>query len=208
MTSSMQRLFFVLLSCCIVFSAARAESPRVEELKVRPDQVYSVWNDGDIFYCTVLGSKPRAGELKGVTGDVFIPYVIQLKKIKRSIKRKGRATRKLRRQLKDLKQIRKQGDKSCLHGGSDSNEPFFDVQGNMSSRGRQLLGIPANLESNIFIGKNVFEYHCTGCHNAQVNRTFPMYRSRTSDAPMFFTEELLPDEDLAHLTAYLNRFRN
>ena len=206
----MKRFFGLLLLVCFsVPCGSFGESPPTSQLQVTPDQVFSVWGDGTIYYCVLIRALARAGDLQGVTGDRFIPYGTQIKRVKRKLKKKKRGKRALRKQLTELKQTRALGDAACQQGGSGTApEPFFDTAGNLSSRGRVLLEIPAGLNANLNIGKDVFEYHCTGCHDPQVNRTFPMYRERTSQEPMFFTEQELPDVDLAHLTAYLNRFRN
>jgi hypothetical protein len=80
----------------------------------------------------------------------------------------------------------------------------FDSNGNVTSVGKQLFGIPSSLSGNISRGNSVFQANCAGCHEQRVNRTYSSYRAAISRSPMNIS---LTDTDLAHLTAYLNRFR-
>jgi len=85
---------------------------------------------------------------------------------------------------------------------------FFDVNGEMTTEGKQFLAIPVALSANIEQGLTLFsQYQCIKCHSERLNRTFETYRENLKRAPMNFNEISLPDSDLANLTAYLNRFR-
>lgn len=83
----------------------------------------------------------------------------------------------------------------------------FDLLGNVTPKGKSEFHIPAQMEANVNDGLSVFrDLGCDGCHEAKINRTFDYLRLRTSGDPMYFSTEELPDQALAHLTAYLNRF--
>lgn len=83
----------------------------------------------------------------------------------------------------------------------------FDVYGDVTEAGRILFGIPAGLPANVSQGRLVQDSTCTGCHAERTNWTFPNVRSRIALAPMYIDSNELPDTELAHLIAYLNRFR-
>lgn len=80
----------------------------------------------------------------------------------------------------------------------------FDGNGNVTAAGKSLFGIPSSLSANISSGQSVWSKNCQGCHSEKTNRTFSTYKSMIAASPMFIT---LPDSEVAHLTAYLNRFR-
>lgn len=85
---------------------------------------------------------------------------------------------------------------------------FFNANGDMTSEGKAFLNIPETLQANIQQGQTLFsQYNCTRCHSERLNRAFDTYRENLRKQPMNFSEVSLPDSDLSHLTAYLNRFR-
>lgn len=83
----------------------------------------------------------------------------------------------------------------------------FDIDGNVTDAGRALFQIPVGLPANVSLGRFVLQRYCTGCHIERVNRTFPDIRESIRRAPMLYDEQQIPDSELAHLIAYLNRFR-
>ena len=100
----------------------------------------------------------------------------------------------------------------CTDGNPFTN---FDLCGNVNNpEGYDCFEIPNELEANLNIGLTIAENNCFGCHGfgfpssfAEVNgRKFNYIRDAISASPMFFSEIEIPDEDLAHLTAYINRF--
>ena len=83
----------------------------------------------------------------------------------------------------------------------------FDNNGNVTAAGKAIFGIPSNLSANISAGRTVQQVKCTGCHVERTNYTFPVVREKIKQSPMLFDEEQVPDQQLANLVAYLNRFR-
>lgn len=84
----------------------------------------------------------------------------------------------------------------------------FDEQGNVTTTGKITFGIPFELEANRFTGAVLYQATCYGCHGTDERGlffNFDQIRTATSGFPMMFTELTLPNEELAHLTAYLNR---
>jgi hypothetical protein len=86
-------------------------------------------------------------------------------------------------------------------------EKFFDGNGNLTNFGKESLGVPLNLPANSVTGGEIYKVSCQGCHGEKSNRTFQVLRTQTAIAPMFFNSTTLPDATLAHITAFLNRFR-
>lgn len=84
---------------------------------------------------------------------------------------------------------------------------IFDNFGNVTASGKAVLGIPSNLSANVSTGKNIFNSYCTGCHDEHRNRTFGQYRVLIMQSPMLYDDQQIPDDWLASITAYLNRFR-
>lgn len=84
---------------------------------------------------------------------------------------------------------------------------YFDAAGSLTEYGKQQLGVPSQFEATIDIGEISYTYRCTQCHGEYGGRTFSNYRTAISAPPMYFIPPVLGDNELAHLTAYLNRFR-
>ncbi|MCB0338441.1 MAG: hypothetical protein KDD53_02505, partial [Bdellovibrionales bacterium] len=65
------------------------------------------------------------------------------------------------------------------------------------------------LSANIDSGAKVQSYNCLGCHEERLGYDFETLKSRIVKTPMFFQ---IPGEislqELADLTAYLNRFNS
>lgn len=83
----------------------------------------------------------------------------------------------------------------------------FDSMGNVTAQGKITFGIPQHLSGNISIGRNIYLTNCVGCHIERNGRTFPQYRDIIARSPMLFDEFQIPDQELADLVAYMNRFR-
>jgi hypothetical protein len=79
--------------------------------------------------------------------------------------------------------------------------------GNVTEEGKDCFNIPQELDANRFIGENLVEINCSGCHQqTKVGRKFSCVRTETAKDPMFFTPEDFSDQDIAHITAYFMRF--
>lgn len=86
-------------------------------------------------------------------------------------------------------------------GASCTPQPDpFDSNGNTSS-----FGIPASLTGNIAAGQTQFNQTCFGCHKGDrgTNYTYQALSTAVSGPPMMISN--LTSQQLADLTAYLNR---
>lgn len=145
------------------------------------------------IYC--FGDTP--GTAKGEI-LIFSSFKSQIKKL-----RSKQLTPKLERKLKRLRSYRRLGTPVC----QGLNSGNFDLDGNATLEGKVLFGIPTNLVANISQGRQVYLTYCTGCHAERTNYTFPVVREAIKQSPMLFDEIQIPDQSLAHLIAYFNRFR-
>jgi hypothetical protein len=93
--------------------------------------------------------------------------------------------------------------------------PRFDSNGDVTEAGRVAFGIPDGLPANQAMGQAILVNTCLDCHDERGHfYTFQALRERTSAPEMGFGPDLipgfpqlwLPDESLAHLVAWLNRF--
>lgn len=147
------------------------------------------------IYC--LGTAPGTAK-----GDllVFTSFKKQIKKLKSKP-----LTPKIEKKIKKLKAYKKLGSPACENINRDSGN--FDLNGNATTTGKTLFGIPLHLEANITQGRAVYETYCVGCHVERTNYTFPVVREAIKQSPMLYDESQIPDQTLAHLIAYFNRFR-
>jgi cytochrome c553 len=82
---------------------------------------------------------------------------------------------------------------------------FFDDNGNVTKKGKEAFQIPLEISANVSAGSTVFRSSCRSCHGIEfLDRTFTEYKTRTSNPPMNLNKT---DQELADLTAYLNRNR-
>lgn len=135
----------------------------------------------------------------------FIPLSKRLKNLRRKGKRSA---------LKIWRLLNREGRLQCSDSGGGSTpqptptpEAYFTESGAVTTSGKVAFGIPAELDANLTDGKDVYDTKCFGCHNERTNRTFSNLRLSTEKSPMFYTTLTLPDDELADLTAYLNRFQ-
>lgn len=84
---------------------------------------------------------------------------------------------------------------------------FFTNTGELTELGRETFEIPNGLAANVNDGQLVWRAYCQGCHEERPRATFSELRLAISLEPMYYTEELLPDSELAQIMAYLSRFR-
>lgn len=214
-------VFFVALLAMIGIASA-ADAPN-GSVPIDVTQIFSITSGGKKYTCALVGSKYVAGSrLNGST--LFLPLSAKVKALKRKIKQaSGAAKERLMKKLPKLLAQRKAGDKACVGGpnqptptpgGGATKTPTpvasgnFDSQGNVTAAGKAAFGIPSNLAANSNTGSSFYNSLCKGCHiSEERNKSFSQYRTSTSGSPMFFTTSALPDSTLAHITAYLNRFR-
>lgn len=214
-----QRHFICFVSLCAIilflplFAEARRGVPitneEVEERVV--DYVHKRKSFQAILYCyeDVPGRVfVRAGEL------AFESLTDELKRKRKKRRKTGKPLKKV---LAKLRSLVVQSSDVCLHPGATptpSNAPppssngYFEDNGDVTTLGKTTFLIPAQLSANIWTGRDVFNSKCSGCHEERTNRDFQNLRTNTARSPMFYDEATLPNADLAHLTAYLNRFRD
>lgn len=85
---------------------------------------------------------------------------------------------------------------------------MYDSRGNVTENGKMYLGIPDYLEANISAGELVQLTHCEGCHGERTSWDYLSLLDRIPLAPMFFQiPTQITEQELADLTAYLNRGR-
>lgn len=78
----------------------------------------------------------------------------------------------------------------------------FDADGNTSA-----FGIPSGLSGNISRGRNIWGAQCLSCHTVEkTNRTYGQIKSSLRNQPSM-TFLSLSNQQIADLTAYLNRGR-
>jgi hypothetical protein len=138
---------------------------------------------------------------------IFTSFEKQIQKLKSRLNNSRRPLaeaekERLKRTLKRLKAYKKLGETACSNIGNGN----FDLDGNVTPVGKERFGIPQHLSANISEGRRVYLNYCT-CHGERTNYTFPVLRDRIKRPPMFFDEQQISDQALAHLTAYFNRFR-
>lgn len=145
----------------------------------------------------------KPGETKNTRkGLKFNPYSRRL----RTLRRSGNTRSK---KFKTVRALNKAGRSACRgNQNTPTPTPSTDIFSGdeVTAYGKQVLEIPSNLSANVASGRIIFSSTCT-CHDEKRNETFTYLRSATSRPVMDFSEETLPDQDLAHITAYLNRFR-
>jgi hypothetical protein len=188
-------------------------------------QVYQLAVGSVTITCGASGSTYLAGALRKKTGPLtkanFNTYRALARKAKADAKKAP--TKKKKSKLQKLAASYTMLDKSqspqCASGPPGGGTPtptptpgggsgsIFDSAGNLTLEGKTLLGIPTTLEANISRGRTVQQNNCVGCHVERSLYTFTTLRVEIAESPMFFDLERMPDQALADLTAYLNRFR-
>lgn len=169
---------------------------------------------GTVICALLSPSAYSAGQIKN--SGKFLTYPQLIGPLKQKITRKsGAAKQKLKLKIKKLKKKNKHGKVVCAsepigdHTPTPTPEPTtnFDQFGeNVTTTGKINFGIPLSLPANVSQGSAIYTSMCAGCHLPELNRSFTEYREKTSLSPMLYDEVSLPNDKLAHLTAFLNRF--
>ena len=197
---------------CAAGTTARAEANHYLA-DVLASQTFQTMTSAGVFTCGLSGSSWVPGK---ISGSSFLPLAAQLKSLKLSSKRaSGSKKIKLQKKIQKLKATIANGKTACFAGPPYNPTPSptpasfgnFDMAGNVTAVGKALFAIPSALNGNIAAGRTFWQAQCAGCHTDKLNRTMPQYRGFIAQSPMLFSEEEVPDEALANLTAYLNRFR-
>lgn len=216
----MWRVLTVIASVIALFSMPTLAASRT--VTVSPSEVEYINVNGKVIGCTydqnnklVVGPSVSDDKIKN-------SKVIWKSVAKKARKASGEQKIKLKKKSLKLKKRYKEQKAACEEqlesggssggdGGSDggsggSREANFDSNGNISEAGRLAFGIPDGVPANVSDGQDIFNTYCSGCHSEQRGRSFSDYRTSIDQAPMFYDSSDIPDDDLADLTAYLNRF--
>lgn len=202
----MFRILFIF-----IFSSSLALANNL--IEVDPADIENIEVGKRNFACARINNKIIIGKL--VESSFIKNFKASIKKARKQVRKapEDKLAKRARR-LAKLKGINRKGKKACrqaLNGGGDDedsgNENNFDSNGDVTANGKALFQIPSNLSANVSRGQIIFQEYCTGCHMEQRNLTFPYYRNAIAGPPMSYNENDLPDQELADLVAWLNRFR-
>lgn len=173
-----------------------------------------------------LGKKSfRSTCYQGTAGKLFRKDSRTLFESYDSLSRKKRKKfkktrkRKFKKAQRRFKKLSRQGEDACSGssetpetptggGGGSSEQSYFDAFGNVTQLGRTVFEIPDGLSANAFVGQSVYQRSCVGCHEKRSRPTFSQLRQTISQAPMFYDESNLSNQDLADLVSYLNIHRS
>lgn len=203
------------LALLVIPAVAVAATPK--PVKLDGTSLFQTSNAGVTYTCGLINQAWLAGKLdkKGL----FLSFNASAKIATANAKKSsGSKKTKYLNAAKKAKAQAKLGNPVCGTGNSPGSGPTpaptvpagsgnFDLSGNVTETGRALFKIPSGLVANISSGRLVFNQKCSGCHGEHQNKSFTTLRSDTAQFPMGFTAQDLPDSELAHITAFLNRFR-
>lgn len=216
------RLAFVA-GCAALFLAATVYAVPVGTVPVGDDDLFETTHDGKTFTCGRVSDDWLSGKLVG-TSD-FLSHKQQMKNAKKDLKTaSGKKREKLLKLIAKLRPTMKTGTAACENGPGQDPDPTssgtprptstpppsggnFDANGNVTSQGKAAFGIPSNLSANRSQGQTLHAQWCAGCHGEKTNRSFSSLRTSIAEPTMGFTPAQISDQTLAHITAYLNRFR-
>ena len=84
----------------------------------------------------------------------------------------------------------------------------FDSEGNVTTVGKQFLGIPVSASANIDRGAIVQRLYCAGCHVERTMYKYDQLYPRITQDPMYIqVPQQVTQAQVYDLCAYLNRFR-
>ena len=220
--SCLRHLLLVSVFCStgIVFMGAKTP---VEEADLTEINV-QIGSDTWIAWC--LGEVAGKKKLKKDNSLVFIPYddlVKRYRKKKKEAKQKSLTTEiaKFGKKKKTFKNLDTAASPVCVAlanddpeqgngdggqgdgSGDNPQDSYFFANGDVTPLGKEVFEIPTNITANAFVGEAIFQHTCLDCHVKRSRPTMPLLRQAITPAPMSFTEDVFPDQDLADLTAYL-----
>lgn len=203
-----------LFLCALLPSFAMADSKRQHRvIALDPFDRFSITVGGKAVECGFIDSEWIAG--KALSGDKFRTLEDLIRGKRKKLKKSPSDKRKkIQKGIRKTKQLLNLAKPVCAIGPGTiqptptPSQPNFDSNGNVTEAGKTLFEIPSNLSGNISRGLELVDGNCRGCHEERIGRTFTNIRSNISKPPMFFDEVRMPDQDLADIVAYLNRFRS
>lgn len=206
-----------------LLSFALASACALPALAFALPEVFQAAGPSGPIMCGAVRAGYEAGALKKARGPLtvrnFSTYKALAKKAKSdAAKTSGSKRKKLVKRASSYTAMAKQLNPFCTVAptptptptptpGAPGEELYFDAAGNLTAYGKAQLGVPATLEANITRGRTAQDGYCTGCHIERTFYAFPVLRERIAQPPMFYDSSRVPDQTLADLVAYLNRFR-
>lgn len=208
----MVRKYFLIVSSIFILAPGLALANK-GAVTVDPSEVFeATGSDGKSYTCAPVESDYLSGKQSKKDATLFTTWkVLAQNKKKAARKKSGSKKVKLKKSSKKLKKKGKIGDAACAAGpggggGGGGETELCDSEGNVTEAGKTQYGIPSNLSASISGGSSVYEANCVGCHTEYRNRTFTELREEIAKSPMLFDSTDIPDEALANITVYLNRF--
>lgn len=213
----------VFVANLLLSASVWAQKP-AGSVTVGPGDIFSTNLGSARYTCGKVGSRWLPGAYVAKSRVLFLSYAAELKNVKKSLRSaSGTKKKKLSSRQNKLNSLIRGGTQACSSGppsGTPGSGPGaqptptptiapgnFASNGDVTPLGKSTFGIPSNFSANVNTGKSIFDGLCRQCHttnNEPLNKRFPTIKQAIENAPMFITK---PDHELAHLTAYLNRFK-
>jgi len=208
------QLLAFLIALLFAFYHETASALPKGTVVVDPSNITAEDTSQGIIICAPINGISVPGRTINGDDSLFLSVTDEIKQTKLKVKKApSNKVAKLKKKLKTLKGKKKVGLVACAFGTGgtptptpDSSQSNFDIFGNVTAKGKVQFGIPTSLSANIDQGHIVYNSMCVGCHSAYLGRNFNEYREKTKESPMLYNENSLPEDLLANLTAYLNRF--
>lgn len=204
----------VILACSIRNAWA---APPAGSVRLNSSSIFQVQANGTTYTCGRLPPWVYGRMAKGN----FYPSKVEIANLKKKLRAatSTKAQTKFRTQIAAIKQKQSVAKPLCSGGPPGGggatptptpagNEPF-DSLGNVTSYGKNLFQIPANLSASASRGITFWNQTCNGCHNAFPSslplRTYPAIRARIQLSPMSFSVPAeVSDQNIADITAIAN----
>jgi len=178
--------------------------------------LYQTFKDGKVITCGRILSEWRSGIMVGFDKALFLSRADKIKDLKKKSRTAAEPKlSKLLSQLKKQRSLQRIENPICVEGSPTSTPTptptpgggcvNFDAFGNVTAAGITAFQIPSNLAANINTGTTVWQANCTGCHSANLNRTFVAVKQAFQAEPQMSFALSISDADLAQIIAYLNR---
>ncbi|MDZ4787211.1 MAG: hypothetical protein SGJ02_14150 [bacterium] len=197
----------LLLFVITVFSlSSTAHGLPTGSVPIDSSSTFSKSTSAGEVICALINGTYKSGKFGGIGSAYFIPFTAQAKDLKKKLK----SNPALKNKHTKTKNKAKVGDIACSEGFTNPtptpSEANFDINGNVTLVGKINFGIPTNINADVATGLTTYNSYCAGCHDPELNRSFSEYRVRIRQSPMLYDEIQLPDQQLAQIVAYLNRF--
>jgi hypothetical protein len=215
--SIFNQFVIVSLQLLLISYSSFAEGPSIVDTNQLRSTTLTFTFSGRTIRKNIYCKSKTPGEVKKqAVGLLFTPISYSLLKERSKNKRSNK--------LPLMRELLKRALASCKSLPSPSPQPSappsatatpvatsapnnFDAQGNLTAIGKAKFGVPSNLSGNIASGRSLHTSFCSGCHGEKINKNFSYLRSAISASPMFLTSADVDDGELAHLVAFLNRYR-